>query len=659
MENKFVEVILPLPVEKTFSYAVPADLKTPLKKGMRVRVPFCSRRMTGFVYKIEKRSPVAKVKTIIEVIDTMPVIDEAMFKLAEKISHFYLSSLGETLKAFLPYGLAAYVQESVCSVEYSLSDKAEVPADIEELFLKLGKELSDKIKEGVFSVNVIHGFSAAERRFLYLELIDNILKKGGSVLLLVPDFSFIPPLEEFFRRQFGEDKVFSFHAHLRNKERSLRWFRVKEKAVLVIGTQQAVFLPFIKLSLVVVEEEQEILYKQKNSPRYNAKDAALLRAEIEKIPAVLASTAPSLETYYYFQKNKNAHYFNFVSYQKKPAVEIVDLNRQNISPYLLSKTAEVKIFKCLEENKKVFLLLNRKGHSTYLHCPKCAYLKKCPDCDLPLVYYYSKAKVVCRFCSYEENLPKLCPKCQGAYLDFGGIGIEKLAGHLCRIFPQAKVSSLSSHEKENCFNRIISDFNGGSIDILIATQILAKRYHGIKADLAVLVLAEQAFNLPDFRVSERFFALVEQIKNLIKPGGEFVLQTFTPDIPALRYAAQDNLKFFYEEELKIRRELFLPPFTDFIQIVISSENKKSSQKTASDLEDFLRQKVLESNIQKLKISENAPCFYSKIKKRYRWQLNVFSGDKNRLLKLAQEIKINFKKPAGVRITFDPFAQQLL
>jgi primosomal protein N' (replication factor Y) len=662
MKKKFVEVALPLPIEKTFYYSVPSNLAQGLKKGMRVRVPFKNRQITGFVIKISKKSIISKVKPIVDVVDSEALIDKKMFKLAREISFTYLASLGEVLKSFLPSGLKKSNKSNV-----TLDDDTKKEAlkrkvlPLEPSFLKLNEKLMKKIKTNIFSLNVIHGLSVMERKFLYLKLIGSILNKDKSCLLLVPDVSFVNSLEQFFKQYFGEGKVFSFYSRLKNKEKNLRWFRTKKANVLVIGTPQSIFLPFKQLGLIIVEEEQEPSYKQKTAPRVNIKEVAIQRAKLEKCPVILSSAALSLETFYSLKQDKKVQYYDLSSYQKKINVEVIDLNRQIAKPFFISKTVEYKISKCLETKQKIFLFLNRKGFSTYLHCQKCGYLKKCPHCHLPLVYYYSEKKLVCNFCRYQEEQINLCPQCQKTYLKFGGLGIEKIESELSRIFPQARIRILSAAQKNShYFYQVLDEFEKNKIDMLISTQILAKRPHQAKAELVVLVLADIAFNLPDFRAGERLFILISQVKNLVKPGHDFIIQTFTPETPAIKYVAQNKTKAFYKEELKSRRHLNLPPYTHLIQLRILSERRKSAEKMALAIEEFLKNKLKGKKIsRKITVSESSPCFYSKLRGRYRWHITMVSKDKKALCALAKEVKESFRVGRGVRLVFDVGSQDLL
>ncbi len=662
MNGKFIEVVLPLPIEKSFSYSVPSEFSKVIKKGMRVKVPFKNRQMIGFVLKVGRKPGPFRTRPIAGIIDNMPLIDKKMFKLAKEISFLYIASLGEVLKSFLPSGLKESPKTISGEAGDSESKVTIVDKNHPELpFRNLGKELLKKVKRGVFSLNLLAGLSIIERKFLYLRLIKGVLDEGKSCLLLVPDTSFIEPLEEFFKLHFNKKEVFSFYSRLKNKEKNLRWFRSRETKCLVIGTQQSIFLPLAQLGLIIVEEEAESSYKQRTPPHANAREVAVKRAGLEKCPLILSATAPCLETFYRVKKDKKAHFFNLLNYQNKINMQLVDLNRQITKPPFISKAVELKISKSLKEKEKIFIFLNRKGFSTYLHCPACNYIKKCPHCHAPLIYYYSEKKLICNFCLYQEELPKLCPKCQKTYLKFSGMGIEKLESELSRIFPQARIKTLTAEKRESShFQKIIKDYEKGRIDILISTQILAKRFHQAKADLVILALADIGFNLPDFRTGEHLFALISQIKNVVKPGHTFIIQTFTPQTPAIKYAVENRPFVFYKEELKARRHLNLPPYVHLIQLRVASPVKQSAQKSTKALEGLLREKINSKKISReVKISESSPCFYSKLKGKYRWQITISAKDQKKLSALAKEIKESFKGGSGLRVVFDAQPQDLL
>ncbi len=662
MNQKFIEVALPLPIEKSFSYSVPPKFAKLIKKGMRVNVPFKNRQIIGFVLKVGRKPRPFQTRPITDIVDNGPLIDEKMFKLAKEISFLYIASLGEVLKSFLPSGLKECPKD-ISGKAGDLESKVTVVCKNhpESHFRNLGKELLKKIKRGVFSLNLLAGLSIIERKFLYLRLIKDVLDEGKSCLLLVPDTSFIEPLEKFFKLHFNEKEVFSFYSRLKNKEKNLRWFRSRETKCLVIGTQQSIFLPLTQLGLIIVEEEAEPSYKQGAPPHANIREVALKRAGLEKCPLILSATAPCLETFYRVKKDKKARFFNLLNYQNKINMQLVDLNRQITKPPFISKAVELKISKCLKEKKKIFIFLNRKGFSTYLHCPACNYIKRCPHCNVPLIYYYSEKKLICNFCLYREELPKFCPKCQKTYLKFSGMGIEKLESELSRIFPQAKIRTLAADKKDSShFQKIIRDYEKGRIDILISTQILAKRFHQVRADLAILALADIGFNLPDFRTGEHLFALISQIKNLVKLDGTFIIQTFTPQAPAIKYAIKEEPFVFYEEELEARRHLNLPPYAHLIQLRIASSEKQSAQRAAKTLEGLLREKINSKKISReVEISESSPCFYSKLKGKYRWQITISAKNQKKLSALVKVVRKSFKGGSGLRVVFDAQPQDLL
>lgn len=660
--NKFVEVVLPLPVQKTFSYFVPPSLSKMVKRGVRVKVPFGKRRLVGFVIKTTQRPTLPSIKSIDGVVDSESVIGDKMFKLAEKISRDYLSNLGELLKFFLPAdinvekrktngNLLPLVQAENRRNPFVYQSEGNLPPD----FLNLRMDIAAKIEGEKFSLNAVCGLTIMERQFFYLDLIKKILSNGQSCLLLVPEVSFIKLLEEFFSSYLPQEKVVSFHSRLKRRDKKLRWFLAMQGRTLFIGTQQAVFLPFKKTGLIIVEEEGEIAYKQRTTPRLNIRDVAVERGRVENCPVILSGTTLSLDSFYKLKKAKAQH-FDLGRYRGKIKAKSIDLTRHFTKPFFISKETEFKILKCIEEKKKVFIFLNRKGFSTYVSCRTCGYLKRCPKCAVPLVYYYSEKKLVCHFCLHREALPEFCPECRKGYFKFAGAGIEKVESELARIFPKARVEILSAQKANSSrFYDVIKEYEEGKIDILIATQILAKRPHQARAELVVFAMADTAFNIPDFRAGERLFALITQMKNLVMAEGDFIVQTFVSDAAAVKYALADDTDGFYKEELRTRRKLNLPPVVTFIQLRISSPKEHMAEKTAALLEDFLKDEA----DKKIKISPSAPCFHSKLKDRYRWQITIAAADKKKVLLLAGKIKGNFKVPAGVRLSFDVEPQELL
>ncbi|MFH1857231.1 MAG: primosomal protein N' [Candidatus Omnitrophota bacterium] len=655
MKNKFVDVVLPLPVEKNFSYLIPREISADLKKGLRVKVPFGKREMIGIVINAGQDSQISSLKSITKVIDDNPLISEKMFRLAEKISFDCAGSLGEVLKNFFPIGVNKHTAVDIKddkNKEISREELSVVP----EVFAQISGEIREKIELDKFSLNAVCGLSFKERSTVYLEIIKTVLENGKSCLLLVPDIGSIEPLEDFFRRWLKEEKIFSFHSRLKNKEKNARWFLAGEEKVLVIGTPHSVFLPFRDLGLVIIEEEIESSYKQRNSPYLNLKDTAVKRAEIENCPVILAGAFLSAENFYKIQKSKKTRYFDLKSFRDKTETQVVDLNRVFPKTAFFSKALELKISNCLKENKKVFIFMNRKGFATYLYCPQCGYVNKCPNCRLPLVYYYARKKLVCNSCFYEESVSNLCPQCRKNYFKFSGAGIEKIESETARIFPRARIQILSADEEDDGhFEHIIKKYDRGEIDILIATQVLAKRPHRAKAELVILAFADTAFNAPDFRAGEKLFDLISRMKNLVKPGGFFVVQTLSPDTVAVKSALTEDTDAFYKEELENRKQLNLPPFAKLVQIRISSLNEDTALKGAKNIEEFLKKE----NARGIEITRAAPSFYSKLKGRYRYNIVMSGKDEKELLVLTRKAKKDFRKSGNLRITFDVDPQELL
>ncbi|MEW6534678.1 MAG: primosomal protein N' [Candidatus Auribacterota bacterium] len=434
---------------------------------------------------------------------------------------------------------------------------------------------------------VLHGVTGSGKTEVYIRSIQRVLERGQQAIMLIPEISLTPQTEERFRKRFG-NVVSVFHSRLSDGARAREWKKMRDgKAKLVVGARSALFAPFSDLGLIVVDEEHERSYKQEESPRYHARDIAVLRAKLSNIPVILGSATPALETIYNVYQGKYTllKLPARVDDRQLPEVILVDLAkevREEKKWVVLSVPLKQKISDRLDKGEQVILFLNRRGFSSMAVCQQCGYIYECDDCSITLTYHKSVERLMCHFCGKMITKPVFCGKCGSSEIKFSGIGTQKVERALKAVFPEARVLRMDSDtttHKDSHFE-LLTQFRRGKADVLIGTQMIAKGLDFPRVTLVGTIIAESTLCLPDFRAAETTFQLLTQVAGRSGRGeipGEVVIQTFMKDHPAIVCALQHDYDRFVEGELKARKELLYPPFYRFINIIITAKDKKKGQ----------------------------------------------------------------------------------
>lgn len=439
-------------------------------------------------------------------------------------------------------------------------------------------------------VFLLHGVTGSGKTEIYLQAIARALEKGKSAIVLVPEISLTPQTVERFKARFShgqyQTSVAVLHSHLSEGERHDQWHRIREgRAKIVIGARSAIFAPVEKLGLIIVDEEHEHSYKQEEAPRYNARDVAVVRGQMEGAVVVLGSATPSLESYYNAKRGKYIllKLPQRADNKKMPFVRVIDL-RTATHPErgipIFSPQLKEAILQRLEKKEQVILFLNRRGYSTSLQCPICGYVAKCQNCSVALTYHRQYEKLLCHICGYQEKAPLYCPneKCKNPQIRFSGFGTQKIEEALKRYFPKAAIARMDSDtmQRKDDYRQILSEFRAGKIDIIIGTQMIAKGLHFPNVTLVGIIYADLALHIPDFRAGERTFQLVTQVAGRAGRGdieGEVIVQSFTPYHPAIQFARRHDFEGFYEEEIRFRAQLYYPPISRAALITFKGRNE--------------------------------------------------------------------------------------
>ena len=449
------------------------------------------------------------------------------------------------------------------------------------------KEALAKIGEAVgsrkFAGLLLHGITGSGKTAVYLACMREVLEQGRSAILLVPEIGLTPAVAADLHQVFG-DEVAILHSGLSDAERAEQWHRIRRgEARVVAGTRSAVFAPVGDLALIIVDEEQDSSYKQEETPRYHARDVAVMRAKMAGAGAVvvLGSATPSLESYFNAKKNKYAlvELPERVEMRPLPEVEIVDMRQEfqeTGQEQVISRKLAEEIRERLEKKEQVMVLLNRRGYSPVVLCRACGKTLQCKNCAVSMTHHKRERKMECHYCGHVEHIPDKCAHCGSEYVYFVGTGSEKLEELLHGMFPQARIGRLDRDtvRGREDFEHALNALNEGALDMLVGTQMIAKGHdiHGVT--LVGVVGADMALGLPDFRAAERTFQLLTQVAGRAGRGqspGKVVLQTYFQDHYAVQFAARHDFAGFYEKELQFRAWMHYPPYSAIANVLIRSE----------------------------------------------------------------------------------------
>ena len=483
-------------------------------------------------------------------------------------------------------------------------------------------------------VSLLYGVTGSGKTEVYMELIDKHLKKGKKSIVLVPEISLTPQLIKRFEERFGNN-IALLHSALSDGEKYDEYRRIVRGEVdIVIGARSAVFAPLSNLGLIIIDECHSNSYKQDNNPRYNAKDVAIKRAEELGAKVVLGSATPMLEEYARGLKNV----FNLVTLDKRvngkelPKVELIDMNKEvGKAKGHFSLPLIDEINKTIERGEQVILLLNRRGYSSFVTCSNCGESVKCPNCDITLTYHKSSNILRCHYCGYATKYEVTCPKCHEKSLKDLGVGTEKIEEELNSIFPKARVlrMDVDTTSRKGAHKKIVDAFSKGEADILLGTQMVAKGLDFPNVTLVGVINADTSLMLPDFRSSEKTFDLLSQVAGRAgrsDKAGKVIFQTFNEGNYAINCAKDNDYKYFYKEEMKVRKLMKYPPYYYLVSLNISSKDSKLALVEAKKCEKVCH-KYLDKTIilgpSPASIFKKQNIYYYQLILKYQYQDNIY------------------------------------
>ena len=482
---------------------------------------------------------------------------------------------------------------------------------------------------------LLHGVTGSGKTEIYLQALEHALEQGKGAIVLVPEISLTPQTVERFKARFSSGKlqtlVAVLHSHLSAGERHDEWHKIRQgRARIVIGARSAIFAPVEPLGLVIVDEEHEHTYKQEESPRYHARDVAIMRGQMENAVVVLGSATPSMESYANCKKGKFTllNLPERVDDQKMPHVRVVDMRQamfKEKGPPLFSPQLKEAITQRLERGEQTILFLNRRGYSTSLLCPKCGYVAECPNCSVSLTYHRIDQRLACHICGHNAKVPNVCPneKCKNPAIRFAGTGTQKVEEVLAKLFPKARVKRMDADtmKRKDDYRHVLGDFRAGKLDILVGTQMIAKGLHFPNVTLVGIIYADSALHQPDFRAGERTFQLLTQVAGRAGRGdveGEVFVQAFTPFHPAIQFARRHDFVGFYEQEIEFREQLKYPPASRVALLTLKGRNEEKVKFSADHLKRELEKKL--KALKDLIIAGPAPAPLLRAENFYRYQI---------------------------------------
>lgn len=702
-------------VDKTFDYIVPFEYIEKIKIGMRVKVPFASRELEGFVLDlVNSVDDNYELKEIISIVDDEPILNNELLHLGQFMSKKYFSTLISCYQTMLPKALKAQNRTNInkkmikyvelCSNSFSkLKPNQEKIVEYLRANGKVKKEEVNKIsvsgvntliKNGIIieslieeyrlvtkdinkeketfkltveqqeaknkilsqtqsSVFLLHGVTGSGKTVVYMEIVEEMLKRGKDSIFLVPEISLTPQMVYHFKSRFG-DEVAVLHSRLSEGEKYDEYRKIVEgKVHIVVGARSAVFAPFKNLGAIIIDEEHTTSYKQDNNPKYSAIEIAIERAKNNNAIVILGSATPSLETYarsikglYTLVELKHR-----VNTNNLPLVEIVDMSKEKHRGSIFSSRLITEVNKRLEKHEQIILLLNRRGYSSFITCSNCGYTAKCPHCDITLTYHKTSNTLRCHYCGYADKMNDICPSCGEKAIKTLGTGTEKVEEEIKKVFNARVIRmDLDTTSKKGSHEKIITAFKNHEYDILLGTQMIAKGLDFSNVTLVGVINADTSLMIPNYRSNEYTFQLLMQTAGRSGRGeknGSVIIQTFNPEHYAITLASKHDYIDFFKQEMEVRRKLSYPPYyyLIYIKIIGKDYNKISveSNKIAS---------ILTRELKNSKILGPTTCSVFKLNGLFRFGIIIKYKKEEKMEEVLQSLVNHYKGNQTVKVDID-------
>lgn len=609
--NSIAEVMVPLPLEGPFDYAVPMVFQKNIEAGQRVEILFNRRKMLGFVVKLKQESEFKKLNPIVALLDKQAVFDSAILKLALETSSYFGCSEGEILEGALPRALRKRkLNEEMWSVRNL-------------------KQNTSKNKELIFD-------SEGVKKWEYLEKqIKTAIDNKESVLFLVPEKEGVA----FAVKQLSaitEVLIYKWDSKLTPKKEFEVWLNIRQgKPCIVVGTRSAVWLPLWNLGLIILHDEEAETYKQEQPPHYHARTVSQLRSKIEGTRLILTSMLPTIDSYYEASKERiQLHEFKD---ENTPGIQLVDTsNYKGGRAQTISYPIQNALFQDLEKGKKFLLILNRKGFGTLTHCQQCGYASKCPRCDINLTYRSSVNMLICSRCDHKEAVVKQCPNCKGAYMRSIGMGIERIENDFIKFYPHAKIGRFDKDSKTFPKNA----------QVLIATTAIFRYREKWKADVVAVLDFDSMLYQGSYESTYQAMLTLMYARSLAKE--RLIVQTRMPENECLRSLQHAEFHAFYDREIASRKEWNYPPFKHLVLVHFRGEKEEKVLEASSMLSEILRTNAP----QDIEVSEPFHAKTAKLRDKFRYDIMIKGKNIDGILKLIKVCIKQSKRKQGVIVTIE-------
>lgn len=608
--HHFADILLPLALPETLTYRLPEELFPMAAPGKRVMVQLGRNKvLSGIIWAIHERPPEQDARDILKIIDEEPILDPRQTGIWEWIAGYYLCTVGEVMKAALPAFLKADNRQPgrIRKLKTPIPPEDGIAQPDLAPLSPAQQVIFDELRSGFATkpVHLLHGITSSGKTEIYIHLIMEQLQQNKQVLYLLPEIALTTQIIDRLETVFGQ-RMLVYHSRFTQVKRLSIWKKILAGppigGQLILGVRSSVFLPFRDLGLIIVDEEHEHSYKQQDpAPRYHARDVSIILGQTHKVPVLLGTATPSLESYHQAHSGKYRLHELSERFSGTGMPEIVladarDARKRKKIHGPFTPTLLHAIDETLVRKEQVILFQNRRGYSPYIQCQECRHIPKCDSCDVSLTLHRSTHRLECHYCGHSERVPAKCPKCGSSALTMPGQGTERIEDDLQILFPEARLArlDLDSTRSVSAFSRILTDFECGNIDILIGTQMISKGLDFSRVSLVGIIDADQLLNYPDFRSFERSFQLMTQVSG--RAGrrdrqGLVVIQCSDPEHPLLQQIVHNDLTSYYQDELEERKLFGYPPFTRLIRLNLKHPDNKVVAEAATELAGRLKQSL--------------------------------------------------------------------
>ncbi|MCL2111443.1 MAG: primosomal protein N' [Clostridiales bacterium] len=670
---KYVDVVIDTKsdnVDNFFTYDASAFPN--IKAGARVKAPFGKGqgRMSGYVFAVHDELPEGlegkRISKLAEVDEAISLPPDAV-SICEWMRTRYYCRYIEAAGCFAPAGKPRARKEGAAAdgvAKETVNETVKETPPLTHEQKRAAAAILPAIEEGAGTVFLLHGVTGSGKTEVYLAATERALGLGKSVIMLVPEISLTHQTVRRFIERFGEARIAILHSKLTLTERYEEWMKIKNGEVdIAIGARSAIFAPFEKIGLIIVDEEHETTYKSDMSPKYDTVEVAIKRAAAAGATVVLGSATPSVVSSYRAERGLYRKLALTKRYNATPLplLTVADMRSELLkgNKGVFSELLYNAMNETLADGKQIMLFLNRRGWSSFVSCTACGYVMKCERCNISLTYHKAENRANCHYCGLSRNVPDACPSCGKSDLRFFGLGTEQVEELTKEAFPDARIARLDADmaKKKGSGEKILAAFGAGKTDILIGTQMIAKGLDFAGVTLVGIVAADIGLNIPDFKSPERTFQLVTQVAGRAgrrEERGRVIIQTYMPENYAIEAARAHDYEGFYRSELFFRNTLLYPPFSDVVQITAYAEDEGLACKGAERVRDGLL--AVPGMFTEDVLLGPRPAPIAKVGDDFRYHLYVKAETKKRktLERSLSELKqkINTDPAAGYRIIID-------